>query len=132
MAATNILNLPLVGVKIVTGTEEDWLDALAWLDANGAPVSLAGISFGSVLKERATDATGYALASTEAVWGGLPRAGTLSVGGQGNSVLAWTVPASVMRKVPPKSYVLDVVATVQGRRVRVVQGTVKVIQGITR
>lgn len=132
--ATNILNLPLIDATIVTGNNEDWLDAFAYLDGAGAPISLDGISFTSVVRHLTEDPAAVIVASTLAgpVLGGLKQNGRLAVGGTGGNVVAFNVPASTMRRLPPRDYVFDMTGTADGITRRLATGKVTITEGVTR
>jgi hypothetical protein len=49
---TNILSLPLAHLTIETSNSEDWIDVIAYVDADDKPVDIRGISFEMEIRRR--------------------------------------------------------------------------------
>lgn len=89
---TNILRLPLVEMEVETGTNEDWLDSVAFVEGDDVtPISIAGISFASQLRHSALGATAYLDATTDNT--------QLLIGGTSSNVLSYNVPTEVMEQI---------------------------------
>ena len=65
---TNILTLPLIQILATVGSDEDWIDAITFSNADGSPCDLTGIAFeldisldGSTSIVMASTANGYLL-----------------------------------------------------------------------
>lgn len=54
--ATNILQLPKVSLACAIENNEDWRDALAFVDVNNLPVDLTGIAFSLSVRQSDADA----------------------------------------------------------------------------
>lgn len=121
---TALLSLPLVGLTIATRTNEDLLDAWSFLDPDDDAYDLSGIAFRSQWRQSAADPQAYISAAT--------ADGTMVVGGTGNGVLAYLIPAATMARVPPGTYVADVIGTADGHTRNVAEIAITVKQGITR
>jgi hypothetical protein len=119
--ATNLLILPLVQLTILTGTNEDWIDGIAFYDLSMNPLSLAGIAFKMTMRHLLDDATAPVSASTED--------GDLVASG---NIFNFNVPLSTMGIVPPADYVFDVVGIADGHQRVIIQGAVTVFEGVTR
>lgn len=117
---TQILNLPKLSVQAVVETNEDWLTAMAFVDASNNPIALAGIAFAAELRLTPTDATIWLAAGTATA--------DMTIA---SNVLSFNVLAPRM-KLPPANYVFDVVATADGHTRNVASGTLALGQGITR
>jgi hypothetical protein len=122
---TNILALPLVQIGVYTGTNEDWVDTIQFLDLNNVGISLAGITFAMEARKQPLDATVLLSASS--------ANGYLSIAGTDQSYLAIQVPASAMDDFSPDVYVADIVAYGDGHaRVIVQVNPLQIFAGITR
>jgi hypothetical protein len=119
---TNIRELPQVEISVSTRTDEDWLDALTYVDSSNNPVALSGISFTGAMRIIPGQGA-YVLQPTTAN-------GQLVIGGAGSNVLSFLVPAAVMGSVAPVSYAIDIVATADGYTINVVTGAVTVLEGV--
>jgi hypothetical protein len=115
---TNILRLPLARADFSIFSNEDWLDSIAFFQADGTTaLSLDGIAFqfGAV----STHLTLYRLALSTAD-------GSLLVGG---NALSWNLPASRLINQQLGLWNYDVLAVADGhQRVRV-SGTLTIIEG---
>lgn len=125
---TNILQLPLIEVAVETQTNEDWIDAVQFRDDGQATIDISGIGFRMQLRPTVETIEVDLEASTEN--------GRITIGGQGNSVLAFNIPMYVMQALPPRGdpdpYDFDVVATADGYARVVMRGTLKLARGVTR
>lgn len=130
--ATQILNLPLLQVPMVVGNNEDWLDSWAYLDANGNPISLAGLVLNFEVRPAASSNMAPVIASTAAAVNGLPVNGTILVGGAGGNVVALQVPRATMQGLAAGSYVHELQAQGDGVTRTIAEGTVAVNQGVVR
>jgi len=130
---TQILNLPKLGFSVSTGTNEDWTDAWAYLDASGNPISGAGITLNLMLRRSADDVEAQVIASSVAgPLNGLPLNGALSWGGAGMNVITLAIPDTTMGRVPPGDYVGEVQAVAEGFSKTIAEIDVTVVQGIVR
>ena len=129
---TSIRILPLIEVSIVTGTNESFIDAVAFIDAAGNPIPLSGIRFRGQMRPSPTEAAclGFNTADT-APTPGIPN-GLLAIGGDGLNVLAFAVPAASMGRLRANTYVFDVVGYAEDVSRRALVGDISLIQGVTR
>lgn len=122
---TNILKLPLLQIAFETGTNEDWLDGLAFFEADGTTaVAITGVTFRMQLRAKAEDRTAYLEAST--------ANGKLLIGGASANVLSLNVPAAQMGSLAPGDYAFDLVAVADAHSRRVAAGSVTIVKGVTR
>jgi hypothetical protein len=121
--STHILDIPQAQIACETGTNEDWLDGLAYVTDATPPVdvSLDGIDFEMMLRHVTPDATAALHCTT---------ANTMLI--ISGNILRFNVPADVMGTVPPTDYVFDIVGKADGYQRRIVIGTVAVVEGVTR
>lgn len=128
--ATQILNLPLLSFAMTVGTNEDWLDSWAYIDASGLPLTLDGMTFALMVRPTPSDPNPLIVASTgQATVRGLSANGALTAGG---NVLAVSVPQTWMQRVVAGVYVFEVQAQGDGVARVVARGALTVIQGIVR
>jgi hypothetical protein len=120
---TNILQLPLIELDCVVGSNEDWRDALAYIDVNGNPISLSGISFACEVKSG--NANGAVALSPST------GNGQLAIGGTSSNVLGFLVLNAALGLVSPGDFVFDIVATGDGATVRAATGNLFLVQGVT-
>jgi hypothetical protein len=120
---SNLLILPLVQIVGTTGTNEDWLDGLAFFedDAETMPINILGIEFAMQMRQITEDAT-VALEASQAD-------GRIIVTG---NYLYFDVPAAQMSTITPADYVFDVVGTDNKNSRIIVQGQYTVFEGVTR
>lgn len=130
--ATQILNLPLLQFSMTVGTNEDWLDSWAYVDANGNAISLAGLVLNFEVRPSAVSANVVVVASTAATVNGLPINGAVSSGGVGGNVAALGIPQATMRLLVPGSYVFEMQAQGDGDTRTIASGTVTVNLGVVR
>lgn len=119
--ATNLLILPLVSLTIAVGTNEDWIDGLAFYDNAMNALALDGIAFKMTLRHVVDEATAPITASTG-------EGSLLTSGNRFN----FNVPVATMGIVPPAAYVMDVVGMADGHQRIIMQGQVTVFEGVTR
>jgi hypothetical protein len=100
---TFLAALPLAAPVFRLNAGEDWLDAVAYADRNGAPLPLDGIAFALSLIPRG----GSAVALTAST-----RAGTILVAG---NVLSLNVPAGALADVDPGAYYVLMTGAADGR-----------------
>lgn len=129
---TQILNLPLLSFSMMVGTNEDWLDSWAYLDASGNPISLAGLVINFEVRPSAASTTASVIASTASTVAGLVVNGAVVVGGAGGNVLALDIPLATMLRLAPGSYVFEAQAQGDGVTRTISSGTVNVVQGVVR
>src|SRR5262245_43872829 len=123
-SATNILLLPLVEIMVETGTNEDWVDGLAFFadDEETIPLDLTGIEFEMEMRTLPPSPT--------VVVRGHTKDGTINVL---QHTISMNIPAAQMMTVPPGDYVFDILAFDGYRHRIIVKGTNTVVfQGITR
>lgn len=127
---TAILELPLLKVTAVTGTNEDWIDIIAYYQAvptSGdtlTPISLEDIGFHLQMRVVPEDSTTWVDISTDN--------GMLEIIGDDLNALAFKVPVSEMSKIPPGDYVADITASADDVTRRVAEVAVTIVAGITR
>jgi len=128
---SNILALPLVTVSFVTGTNEDWLDAIVYFvaDAEGnqsdQQLDIRGISFEMEIRRAAPDHEVILHATTEdgtIAFGFPPDVGYLLI----------NVSHESMATREPGQYVGDIVARDAGFVRRVIEFDIDILEGITR
>lgn len=130
---SRILDLPLLSFSVETGTNEDWTDAWAYVDVNGAPISGAGITLNMMMRATADAASVQIVASSvSGAIGGLPLNGALVWGGTGMNVVALAIPVDTMQRIPPGSYVAEVLAIAEGRQKVIATIAVAIVRGVVR
>jgi hypothetical protein len=123
--ATNLLALPLVQLSVYTGNNEDWIDTLQFLDVDGNPIALTGISFAMEVRKGPPDHTVLLEASTDN--------GLIAIAGSDFSYLAIRVPIAHMSDFLADSYVADIVGQDATNARVIIQVTpLQVFEGITR
>ena len=133
---TRIQSLFLVRASFEVANNEDWLDAIAFLDGQSAPIPLDGLTIRAIGRTaRDSTAAHFGLATPGATLdlaSSTPR-GVLLIGGADRNVLAFSAPFSRRDHRPPGgTYVFDVVAAGDGLTRRIVDGDLTLIEGITR
>ncbi|WP_342106276.1 hypothetical protein [Methylobacterium sp. SI9] len=131
---TQILSLPCVSFPVSTGTNEDWTDAWAYVDASGNPISGAGITLNMMLRRTEADAEAQIVASSvSGSLNGLPQNGTLSWSSTGGmNIVTLAIPDTTMARIAPGSYVGEVQAVAEGYSKTIAQIAVTIVQGIVR
>lgn len=136
MASTNILALPLVGITVMTGTTEDWIDSVKYVvqpmvgavgDMSGWPqLDLRGIDFEMDIRRSAED--------HEVILNANTKDGTLALGAPPNvGFLLIHVPYAVMKTKFAGQYVGDVRASTDQNEMRVViQVVLEIFDGVTK
>jgi hypothetical protein len=121
---TNLLTLPLLSVIATTGTNEDWIDGVAFVlpDTNLTPISIAGIDWTMEMRHVAPDATVVLRAS-------LSDSGIIAAV---PNFLRMNIPARKMVNIVPQDYVFDILGGDAFNTRRIIVGTLTVVQGITR
>ena len=119
---TNILQLPLVNIRAVAGTDEDWIDAIAISDASGAPLDLAGIAV--TLDISSDGALSLLTASTANGRLSLVQGAGASV----NNVLLINVPAAAKTALTAGAYKLSGLASADGHLLDVIVGALTIRQ----
>lgn len=118
---TNILSLPLVSLIATAGTDEDWIDAIAFTTAAGAGLDLTGIAF--TLDISTGTSTALSLST---------GAGTLSLvqgaGSTVNNVLLINVPAASKAALTSRIYLLSGSASADGHVIDVIIGSLSIRQ----
>lgn len=128
--ATRILDLPLLSFSMTVGTNEDWLDSWAYLDALGIAIPLDGMTFALMVRPTPSDPNPLIVASTGQVpVRGLQANGAVTAGG---NALAVSVPYTWMQKTVAGAYVFEVQAYGDGVTRVVARGALTVVQGIVR
>lgn len=127
MPLTNILAIPLAHATILTGTNEDWIDCIAYHvgDVNGPQLDIRGINFELELRRQAPD--------HEVILHATTADGEVTVGASPNvGFLIFYVKEEVMEKCEANTYVGDVRAS-DGQFERVILTMdFQLIQGVTR
>ncbi len=117
---TNILTLPLIQILATVGSDEDWIDAITFSNADGSPCDLTGIAFeldisldGSTSIVMASTANGYLLL--------VPATGS-SV----NNALLINIPAADKSVLTAGRYLISGSATADSHVVDVIVGSLVV------
>jgi hypothetical protein len=126
---TNILSLPLAGLEISTGTNEDWIDAVEYVmdDGTASPpqLDLRGIKFWIQVRAAADD--------PQVVIEGSTDDDTLLIGTYPEyGFLIFNVLEARMRGILPGNYVGDVVAMADGYTRVTLQIAMTIVEGVTR
>ncbi|SFJ67638.1 hypothetical protein [Methylobacterium brachiatum] len=130
---TQILNLPRLTFATTIANNEDWTDAWAYLDKDGNPISLAGLTLTMMLRARAVDPTAQVIASSvSGPLNGLPQNGLISSGGTGLNVVALAIPKATVSRLSPGDYVFEVQASGEGLTRTIAGGPVTVEAGVVR
>jgi hypothetical protein len=132
--ATNILSLPLVGMTIITGNNEDFIESIKFIVGSLDPAAtigtlpqldLRGIQFEMEVRRRPGDHEVILNASTVNRWMGIgptPNYGYLLL----------QVPITEMQTKLPGAYVADIVASDDDWSRKVFQIDLTIVEGITR
>jgi hypothetical protein len=120
---THLLTLPRVDLTVEVFTNEDWLDALAFYDNDGNPISLDGIAFELEVRTNPGDVTAF-LEIDNATPGG----GIVITGNQ----FQIDVPVAQISQISPGDYVFDATAKADGMQRVIITGTLTLTEGITR
>lgn len=132
---TRIQSLFLVQARFVIANNESWLDAIAFYDVQNQPIPLTGITFRAVVRtDRASRATYIGLASP-GVFLDLPAntpRGLILTGGEAGNVLAFAADFDTKNRPQAGDYVFDAIGSADGMTRRVVDGTLTLLEGITR
>ena len=117
---TRILDLPLYQIEAIVGDDEDWIEAICFFDASGAPLELFGVDFS--LDIGANPAAG-ALVTASTANGML----SLVLGADGTTLntLSIAVPAAAKAGLPPHC-VVNCLASADGHAVDVLVGALNV------
>lgn len=129
---TNILALPLAAMVITTGTNEDWIDSMLFLVADGSgdptlypQLDLRGIHFQMMIRHHVDDVEVQIEAST--------TDGLLKLGDYPNyGYLIIAIDNDIMKERPPGAYVGDIVASDETFTRRVVTFDLNLVEGVTR
>jgi hypothetical protein len=130
---TNVLALPLVAITVVTGNNEDWLDAVKYVvdDGTGLAITampqldLRNITFEMEIRRTADD--------SEVVLGASTATGTLKVGDPpdwGFLLLQLALPE--MQNMTPGSYVGDITGRDSFNTRVTIQIDLTIVEGVTR
>lgn len=130
---TQILKLPLLSFQVTIANNEDWTDSWAYVDANSAPISLAGLTLIMMLRKRADDPVLCLAASSasSAIIGSVPT-GSIVTGGTGLNVVALAISKAAVSTLQAGTYVFEMQATGDGVTRTIATGPVTVNQGIVR
>jgi hypothetical protein len=112
---------------VVVYTNEDWLDTLAYYDVSGSPIDLSGIDFQLEMRASAEDVTALINISNNPYDD--PADGKIGIV---SNQFAINVPISKMSRIPKGDYVLDAVGRADGMQRVIMNGTISVVQGVTR
>jgi len=136
MAQTNVLALPLVGINVITGTNEDWIDSLKYVvtpedltlnpDMEDWPqLDLRGIDFEMDIRRSPTDHEVIITANT--------KDGTLAIGAPPNyGYLLIHLPYDQMKYKFAGSYVGDIRASGDGNLRTIIQIDLDIYEGVTK
>jgi hypothetical protein len=131
---TNILALPLVTMDVVTGNNEDWIDAVTYVVSDGTEspdvttlpqMDLRGIQFDMEVRRRPTD---HEVILEAATWnqrlqlGAFPNYGYLII----------AVPIDQMKTKMAGAYVADVIANDGVYAKKTIQMNLTIVEGITK
>ena len=131
--ATRILDLPLLSFSATIQNNEDWTDAWAYVDAAAAPIPFTGLTLVMMARYRASDPTAQIVAASVAGdVGGVFQNGLITIGGDGQNVVALAIPKSTTARLAPGDYVFEVQATGDGITRTIATGPLTVNQGIVR
>jgi hypothetical protein len=131
--ATNVLALPLVAITVVTGTNEDWLDAVEYVVDNGTgqaisampQLDLRNITFDMEIRRTVED--------SEVVLGASTDTGTLKVGDPPDwGFLLLQISIVEMQNLTPGTYVGDITGRDSFNTRVTIQIALTIIEGVTR
>ena len=130
---TQILNLPLLTFPVTIANNEDWTDAWAYLDAQGGPISLAGLTLIMMVRKQAADPVLCLAASSVSgsIVGSVPT-GAIATGGADLNVVALAIPKLATETLAAGNYVFEVQATGESITRTIATGPVTVNQGVVR
>ncbi|MGU3417638.1 hypothetical protein [Methylobacterium sp. D54C] len=130
---TQILNLPLLSFPVETGTNEDWTDAWAYVDASGNPIPGSGITLNMMVRRSPEAPEAQIIASSvSGALKGLPLNGALSWGGSGMNIVTLAIPKATMERLGAGAYVGEVQAVAEGYVKTIALIDLTVVQGIVR
>ena len=119
---TNILTLPLVQILATVGSDEDWIDAISFADASGAPLDLTGIAITLDISNGGT--TPMLTAST--------ANGLLSLvegtGATVDNVLLIAIPAAIKTALTAGVYPISGIASGDGHLIDIITGALTIRQ----
>jgi hypothetical protein len=129
---TNLLAMPLVQVTVITGTNEDWVDAIKYVvdDGGGIPDSypqldLTGIAFEMEVRRQTPDAEVVIRASSADA--------TLSIGEPPDfGFLLINIDHADVKTIRPGDYIGDIIGKDDVTIRRCVVINLQIVQGITR
>jgi hypothetical protein len=126
---SNLLAIPLVGITVETGNNEDWVDSLLFLvdstDPTQPQLDLRGIEFEMEIRRHPED--------NEVVIHATTHDGTLIIGDPPNfGYLIISVPIAQMEPMLPGAYVGDIRGTDPDNTRVVVEIALTIFQGVTR
>src|SRR5215471_13748847 len=123
---TNVLSIPKIGMVVITGTNEDWIDSICYLVGDTEKqLDLRGIRFEMSIRRRPAEHEVILHATTANRW--LTVAPFPNVG-----FLLLNVPLAEMKTKLPGNYVADVVARNGIYNRRIIEMDLQIVQGITR
>ena len=117
---TNILSLPLVSIAATIGSDEDWIDAVTFSNADGSPCDLTGIAF--ELDVSLDGSTSIVTASTANGYLSIVSATGSSV----NNALLINIPAADKSVLTAGRYLISGSATADSHVVDVIVGSLVV------
>lgn len=130
---TQILNLPLLEFAVTVRNNEDWVDAWSYLDASGAPISLAGLELDMMVRTRPDDPViRLAASNVPGLYASPIPAGAITTGGDGGNILGLSIGQGLISQVGAGSYVFEVRARGDGHARDIATGELTVEQGIVR
>jgi hypothetical protein len=127
VTSTNVLALPLAAASVLTGNNEDWIDAFEYLtgDTPGQPLDLRGISFQLMVRRQPGLPEVIVWAST--------ADNTIQIGATPNyNFLIINLPITLMNTKEAGSYVADMIASDELYQRRVMTIDLTVVEGITK
>ena len=120
---TNILTLPLVQILATVGSDEDWIDAISFADASGAPLDLTGIAITLDISNGGT--TPMLTASTA---NGLLSLVEGTGGATVDNVLLIAIPAAIKTALTAGVYPISGIASGDGHLIDIITGSLTIRQ----
>lgn len=126
---TNLLSMPLVSMIVITGTNEDWIDAVKFVVDDGSvdlpQLDLTGITFEMEVRRQPPDNEVILRAST--------ADGTLAIGEPPDfGFLLINVDHEAMKVIRPAKYTADIIGKDVTTIRRCILIDLEVVYGITR
>jgi hypothetical protein len=126
---SNLLAMPLVGLTVETGNNEDWIDSIKFVvdtgDVDPPQLDLREIEFEMEIRRAANDPEVIVAASTEN--------GTLIVGDPPNfGFLTISIPLADMQNIVARDYVGDIIGIDDVNTRRIASIDLTIVEGVTK